>query len=258
MRIKQIMTLCVAFVVLLAVAACDLTTEPKSAATESNVFEDAQTYEAFLAKLYAGLAVTGQQGPNGIPDFERLDEGFTSYMRQMWQLQELPTEEAVIAWNDAGLPELSTQGWASANQFVQMMYSRIFYQVTLVNEFLRETTDEKLAERGQTSLQDEIQGFRAEARFLRALSYWHGIDLFANIPLVTEEVPVGAPPPEQSDRATLYAYVVDELNAIRNDLPPAGSAEYGRADQAALYASGKAVHERWGVRGRGRVFKRDG
>jgi len=234
MRIKQIMTLCVAFVVLLAVAACDLTTEPKSAATESNVFEDAQTYEAFLAKLYAGLAVTGQQGPNGIPDFERLDEGFTSYMRQMWQLQELPTEEAVIAWNDAGLPELSTQGWASANQFVQMMYSRIFYQVTLVNEFLRETTDEKLAERGQTSLQDEIQGFRAEARFLRALSYWHGIDLFANIPLVTEEVPVGAPPPEQSDRATLYAYVVDELNAIRNDLPPAGSAEYGRADQAAL------------------------
>ena len=75
---------------------------------------------------------------------------------------------------------------------------------------------------------------RAEARFLRAFSYWHGIDLWGNIPLVTEDFVIGATPPEQSDRATIYQYVVDELNDIRGDLPAAGAAEYGRVDQGAV------------------------
>ncbi|KPK81270.1 MAG: hypothetical protein AMS25_07135 [Gemmatimonas sp. SM23_52] len=234
MRIQQIMTLCIASALLLAAASCDITTEPESTVTDANIFKDTQSYKAFLAKLYGGLVLTGQQGPHGQPDFQRLDEGFTSYSRQLWQLQELPTDEAVIAWNDAGLPELSTQLWASANQFIQMIYSRIFYQVSLTNEFLRETTEQKLAERGHTDLSDEIQGYRAEARFLRALSYWHGIDLFGDIPLVTEEFQIGATPPEQSTREEIYEFIVDELNEIRGDLPAAGAGQYGRADQGAL------------------------
>jgi hypothetical protein len=227
------LTLCGALAVLGGVAGCDVTTEPKSTVTDANIFNDSQSYEALLAKLYAGLSVTGQQGPSGNSDFQRLDEGFSHYGRQLWQLQELPTDEAVIAWNDAGLPELSTQGWASSNQFVQMMYSRIFYQVSLANEFLRESTPEKLTERGQESLIPEVQQFRAEARFLRALSYWHGIDLFGNIPLVDESFPLGSTPPEQSTRQEIYSFVVNELNEIRNDLPPSGAGEYGRADQGA-------------------------
>ncbi|MCL7966192.1 MAG: RagB/SusD family nutrient uptake outer membrane protein [marine benthic group bacterium] len=232
-RIRNLMALCGAIAVLGGVAACDVTTEPKSTVTDANIFNDAQSYEALLAKLYAGLSVTGQQGPSGNSDFQRLDEGFSHYGRQLWQLQELPTDEAVIAWNDAGLPELSTQGWASSNQFVQMMYSRIFYQVSLANEFLRESTPEKLTERGQESLIPEVQQFRAEARFLRALSYWHGIDLFGDIPLVDESFPLGSTPPEQSTRQEIYNFVVNELNEIRTDLPPSGAGEYGRADQGA-------------------------
>jgi hypothetical protein len=115
-----------------------------------------------------------------------------------------------------------------------MMYSRIFYQVSLVNEFLRETTSDNLSERGQESLAGEVAGYRAEARFLRALSYWHGIDLFGNIPLVTEDFEIGSTPPPQSTRADIYAYVVGELNDIKGDLPPAGAGEYGRADQGAV------------------------
>ena len=234
MNIRKIMTMCVAFVGLVAVNACDVTTEPLSDVTETNVFEDTGSYEAFLAKLYAGLSITGQVGPDGNGDFQRLDEGFSSYGRQLWQLQELPTDEAVIAWNDAGLPELSTMGWASSNQFVQMMYSRIYFQVSLVNEFLRQTTDDVLASRGQMSLAPEIHQFRAEARFLRALSYWHGIDLYGDIPLVEEDYPLNGPPPPQSTREAIYGFIVDELTEIRNDLPPAGTGQYGRADQGAL------------------------
>src|SRR5215831_5798968 len=124
---------------------------------------------------------------------------------------------------------MNTQTWAVDNSFVVAMYYRIFFQVGMANEFLRQSTDEKLASRGQTSaaLKAEVATYRAEARFLRALSYWHGLDLFGNIPLVTEADPLGSTPPPQATRADIYAYVVSELNAIANDLPAPGAANYG-------------------------------
>src|SRR5438876_10253532 len=70
---------------------------------------------------------------------------------------------------------------------------------------------------------------RASARFLRALSYWHGIDLFGNIPLVTEKDAIGTTAPKQSTRVDIYNYVVTELNAIKTQLPAPGAATYGRA-----------------------------
>jgi hypothetical protein len=103
-----------------------------------------------------------------------------------------------------------------------------------VGEFLRETTDDSLTARGHTDMMDEVHQFRAEARFLRALSYWHGIDLFGDIPLITEDFGIGSTPPTQSTRAEVYDYVVAELNAIRDELPAVGAGEYGRADQGAL------------------------
>jgi len=234
MRNQKISALLVAAALLGVTTSCDVTTEPKSSVTDASVFTDPASYHAFLAKLYAGLTMTGQVGPNGSADFGRLDEGFSQYNRQLWQLQELPTDEAVIGWGDAGLPELTYQLWASSNQFVQMMFSRVYYQVDLVNEFLRETTDEKLAARGQSAMADEIHQYRAEARFLRALSYWHGIDLFGDIPLVTEDFGIGSTPPTQATRQEVYDYAVAELNDIRGDLPAAGAGEYGRADQGAV------------------------
>ena len=226
-----------AALLLLGAAACtDITTEPKSAVTGANIFSDPTAYKAFLAKIYGGLQVTGQQGPAGTtPDIEGIDEGFSHYLRQYWQLEELPTDEAVIGWGDDGLPDLNTQLWGAANPFLAAMYYRVFFQVSLVNEFLRQTTDNVLASRNaSSSLVNEVHQYRAEARFLRALSYWHGIDLFGNIPLVTEDFQIGATPPPQSTRTEVFNYVVAELNAIRNELPAAGTGEYGRADRGAV------------------------
>ena len=95
----------------LGLAACtDPTVEPSSTSTEVNTFNDPASYRRFLAKVYAGLAVTGQQGAAGDRDvFSITDEGFSQYWRLYWELQELPTDEAVIAWGDQGLPELNTQ-----------------------------------------------------------------------------------------------------------------------------------------------------
>ena len=45
------------------------------------VLADTEAYKQFLAKLYAGLAVSGQEGPAGNPDLVGLDEGFSQYLR---------------------------------------------------------------------------------------------------------------------------------------------------------------------------------
>lgn len=227
--------LLMATAVLFALGACtDVTTEPKSSVTSANIFTDPAAYKQFLAKIYGGLTLSGQSGPAGSGDIAGLDEGFSQYVRLWWQMEELPTDEAVIAWNDGPLQELNTQIWGSSNSFLGSMYYRIYFQVAMANEFLRETSDAKLAARGQTSLAATVKQYRAEARFLRALSYWHAIDLFGDVPLVTDADAIGKTAPAQAKRADVFTYVVNELNAIRADLPAAGAAEYGRVDQGGV------------------------
>lgn len=232
-RTRHAIAVAAAAFCLVATGCTDTTVEPKSTITEANVFNDANSYRSFIAKVYAGLAVSGQQGPAGRADIQGIDEGFSQYLRLYWEAQELPSDEAVIGWGDVGLPEMNTQLWASSNSFVVAMYYRVFFQVAMANQFLRETTDAKLAARGTSSaLQATIKQYRAEARFLRALSYWHGIDLFGDIPLVTEEDQLGATPPQQATRASIYNFIVSELNAIKADLP-SGAGTYGRATRGA-------------------------
>ncbi|MCF8367847.1 MAG: RagB/SusD family nutrient uptake outer membrane protein [Bacteroidales bacterium] len=216
----------------------DLDTVPidPDAVTAASVYDDPASYKMVLAKLYAGLAVSGQQGPAGQGDISGIDEGFGQYLRGYWYMQELTTDEAVIAWNDQTIKDLHYQTWSPSDVFITAFYYRIFYQVAVCNEFIRETTDEKLDERGVSGeLRTEIETFRAEARFLRALSYWHALDVFGNVPFVTEEDKVGAFFPEQINRPDLYSYIVGELVAIENQLVDAGQNEYARADKAAAW-----------------------
>lgn len=228
--IRTALVAAVGLLVVGTTACTDTVLEPKSTITGANVFNDAGSYEAFIAKVYAGLAVSGQQGAAGQPDIQGIDEGFSQYLRLLWEAQELPTDEAVIGWGDVGLPEMNTQLWASSNSFVVAMYYRIFFQVGMANQFLRETTADKLAARGVGStLEAQIQQYRAEARFLRALSYWHAIDLFGSVPLVTENDELGSTPPQQATRQELYDFVVSELQDIQSQLPAPGASTYGRA-----------------------------
>ncbi len=217
----------------------DLDTVPldKDIVTAGVVFDDTTSYLAVLAKLYAGLAVTGQQGAAGQPDIEGIDEGFGQYLRMYWYHQVLSTDEAVIGWNDQTIKDFHEQDWSADDGFIFALYSRIFYQIVLCNEYLRETTEEKLNARGvHASLAAQIHGYRAEARFLRALSYWHALDLFRNVPFVTEDDAVGLFFPEQILAPELFAYLESELLAIENEIAPVGTNQYGRADQGAVWA----------------------
>ncbi len=222
----------------LVMASCtkDLNTVPldPKTMTSATVFDNPAAYKEALAKIYAGLALSGQQGPSGAADIQGIDEGFGEYLRGLWYLEELPTDEAVISWNDQTVKDFHNQSWGSSDVFISAFYYRVFYQIGLANEFLRQTTDEKLNERGvDAALRAKIKVYRAEARFLRALSYYHAIDEFGSVPFVTEKDKVGAFFPKQISRADLFKYIESELKAIEPDLKDPRQNEYGRADKAA-------------------------
>ena len=50
----------------------------------SDFKDNPQYYTQLLAKVYAGLAVSGQEGPAGNPDIQGFDEGQAQYLRAYW------------------------------------------------------------------------------------------------------------------------------------------------------------------------------
>jgi hypothetical protein len=228
MKINIIKSLAVILVTLMFTSCVkDLNVTPKdpNIVTSLTVYNSPAAYKQGLAKLYATFAVSGQQGPAGQPDIAGIDEGFSNYLRQYWNAQELSTDEAVMAWNDASIKDFHWQTWAPNDVFIAAVYSRIMYTVSLSNEYIRATT-------GKTEA--DIVKYNAEARFLRALAYYHAIDLFGNPPFVTEADAPGAFFPKQTTRAALFTYIETELKAIENTLG-APKFEYARADQAAAW-----------------------
>lgn len=201
-----------------------------------------EPYQELLAKIYAGLAISGNSGGDGDPDVAGVDGGSqASFLRGLWNLQQLPTDEAVCAWNDEGIPDLSYITWSSSNVFIKGFYYRLYYQINLANALLRETTEEKLNSRGVSSGdQAEMVHYRAEARFHRALAYYYLLDMFRNVPFVNEESPVGSILPPQIMAANLFEYIEKELIECETDMldPFVGynTTNYGRAHKAANWS----------------------
>ena len=220
-----------------SLACTDLEVAPKDLASGDLVFSDFSAYESYIAKIYAGLSVSGQQGPAGNGDIKGIDEGFSQYIRTYWYLQQMTTDETKVQWGDDGIQPLNVQSWTDGNQFVEAFYYRIFYQISLVNEFIRESADDKLTERGfSTAEKAEIKRFEAEARFLRALAYYHGLDLFRNVPFFTETSSIGADAPEQGTASQVFNYIESELADIEAKLFDPKAGPYGRTDKGALWA----------------------
>ncbi|MBC7773878.1 MAG: RagB/SusD family nutrient uptake outer membrane protein [Phycisphaerae bacterium] len=237
MRNIKILTITV---LLLGAVSCfkDLDTVPldPDILSADAVYKQPGAYRQVLAKLYAGLALSGQEGPAGQNDISGIDEGFGQYLRGFWYHEELSTDEAVVGWNDQTIKDFHAQSWADGDVFVYAFYSRLFVQIALTNEYIRETTDAKLDSRSTSAaMKAEVKRYRAEARFLRALSYWHALDNFRNVPFATEDDVVGAFVPKQKDPKELFQYIESELKAILPDLADSRANEYGRADKGAAW-----------------------
>ncbi len=220
---------------IISLSACtDLDIDPPSFGDdELGTFASFEGYESYLAKIYASLTLTGQQGAAGQPDLTVInDEGFSSYLRVWWKAQELTTDEAIIAWQDAGIRDLHNHSWSSDNQFVRVLYYRIFYTISLANDFLR--VAQNLPENLSSDEQAEINRFIAEVRYIRAFSYWHALDHFRNVVLITS---VTSDLPSQVEPQVTFDFIESELNEIESQLFPAGQGThpYGRLDQGAVW-----------------------
>ncbi len=223
---------------LFAASSCisDLDTTPidPNIITTDQVYSNPDNYKGILAKCYAALCLSGQQGPTGDPDMSNFDEGYSSFIRLAFYIQILTTDEAIMGSQTNGLRQLATNTWDSNTAILNGYYARLYQIIGYTNEFLRQTTDEKLQQRGHTNPDfiKEVGYFRAEARFLRAYSYWVLLDTYGKVPFVTDADKLDPQfLPNQISRTDLYSYVENELKDIETQLP--ASNEYGRVDKTA-------------------------
>lgn len=181
-----------------------------------------------LAKQYATLAVSGQQGPAGNSDLSsQYDEGETGFYRTVFNLEELCTDECIWAWQtDTDIPALTNIQWNSSSTRVNWAYQRLAYNITLYNSYIT-------SQAGKASEQSI-----AEVRFLRALHYWYFLDLFRKAPFKVD-FNMSQLPVERAGK-DLYDWIDQELTEIEPLLAPVGSfcnsQNFGRADQGAAYA----------------------
>ena len=180
--------------------------------------------DQLFTKCYADLALAGQSGPDRDCDIDGLDGGTTGFVRQLFNTNELPTDEAICNWGDPGIAEFNYISFDSNHPMAKGFYYRLYFGVTICNQYL--ATFAKV---------DETK--TAEVRFLRALNYYYLMDLYGNVPF-TEQVSAAAAP--QYTRKQMYDYLEKELLEIEPKLSAATpkkstEAGYGRVDKAAAW-----------------------
>jgi starch-binding outer membrane protein, SusD/RagB family len=230
-----------ATVIAIAISSCakKLDLFPQNDLTPEKAYATAAGYKSVLAKIYGTLSITGNSGPAGNPDIGGgLDEGSqVAFIRMLFNCEELPTDEAVVAWNDQTIKDFHGLKWTADDPFLKGIYARCIYNITLINEYIRESTDAKLAERNISGTDaSEIKKSNAEAKFLRAFNYWVMLDLFGKSTFITEADLIGTFQPGEKSRTELFSYIETELKAVETQLANVKTIEYGRVDQGAAWA----------------------
>ena len=244
---------------ILPLASCvkDLDTLPLNRTDPVSEFvygTDEEGYVSGLARLYFQFV------SNDLTDLQSMDGGASEIIRAFWSVQETTADAAKCSWeNDAWVRALNTNTWSEVqNDALYAVYVRSLQGIAFVNEYLRQTSPERLSKRGvDAALAARVEGFRDEARFIRAYLYWMALDCFGSVPFTTEDSSFGgAYFPEQASRTAIFDYCVSELTYLVSDQSslPAPRSVYPRADKgsaagllARMYLNSKVYtgEERW-------------
>lgn len=188
-------------------------------------------YLSGLAKIYRCF--------NSTSGLDVDDAGASELVRAFWCVQESSTDSCKNDWEkDSWTQDINKNTWSTAdNSATYALYCRTLHGITYANEFLRQTTDDRLQDRGcDAELIKKVHGLRAEARFLRAFMYWVSMDTFGDVPFVTEESPFGAISPEVKSRGEVFDYIESELLELANgDELMAAGASYPRVDKGCAW-----------------------
>lgn len=236
--IYKILFLTIVFVFTQSCTNLDVTPQDDDDFLAEDFYSSKDSYIQALAGIYGNLSLTGLTGATS-SNLQGIDAGTSQYMRTLWYLQDLSADEPIWSYenDEAGnVTAIQKNQWTAGNTIVLGFFSRAMFSVALSNEYLRQTTDEKIAERGHTAaVSTQIKAYRAEARLLRALAYYHLMDLFGKAPFYTENDPVGVFQGPQYSRQQLFDFIESELLAIEPDLINARANEYARADKAVAW-----------------------
>ncbi|MBR1687302.1 MAG: RagB/SusD family nutrient uptake outer membrane protein [Prevotella sp.] len=180
-------------------------------------------------KCYAKFAMAGvgdgsiNSAGDGNPDVTGYnDYGMTNLVRQMWNSNELTTDEAICTWGDTGIPEFNYNTYDDTEPMLRAYFASITSGISCCNQYLEVAADHDAT-------------MTAEVRYLRALEYYLLMDAFGNIPFSTTITK-----PSQISRAEAFEWIVNELLEIEPQLSaPKGKKSnetgYGRIDQAAAW-----------------------
>lgn len=196
----------------------DLDKTPLNTLTAEKQYSTLEGYKQGLVSVYANLA-------------------YSNFLRSFWAMQEYTTDEAVCTWDDdGGVRVYHELAWSADTPAVSRVYSSTINMITLCNNFIKESSLERVSSRGFSGeAAQEIATFRAEAQFLRAYCFWVLMDTYGNPPFPTEET-LGTTPPKQIERADLFDFIEKELKEIEPFLVNARTNEHGRPDKATAWA----------------------
>lgn len=169
--------------------------------------------DELFARCYATLR--SEEPINGF------EQSITSFLRTMWQLNTLTTDEAYCLWFDPGINEMNTNSWGSDLPHAAGLFYRLCANIDVCNAYLANSAKHDDAHNG-------------EIRTLRALYHYYLMDLFGNVPYNTS-ASVQTLMATQVPRSTVYANLLNELKACENLLVEPRTNTYGRIDKAAAW-----------------------
>ena len=126
--------------------------------------------DGLFNKCYANIALQGNGGANGDCDIDGLDGGTTGFVRQMWNSNELTTDEAICSWGDDGIQQFCYNTYDASHPMLNGYYSRLTTGISYCNQYINVAG-------GQDATKT------AEIRFIRAFEYYLLMDALATSPL---------------------------------------------------------------------------
>ena len=206
--------------------------------TSENAYAKEENYLKALSYINGYYMLVGQDEA-GKNDLGFSDSGQSEFLRQWFNMNEMTCDGLKCVWGDSYLTELQHDSWGSStNDALVAVYTRAVKAIALVNEFLLQTTDSKIEARGQSSLKGEIAGYRAEARFHRAMFFYVLMDEFGNPPFPMPEN-IGGANPSRITRTDLFNWLETELLDLGSDnsaMPAVGSVPYPRPTKGSVWA----------------------